>query len=278
MAGPLLQAAEAWCLIRQLARSDKTGPFPADAPEGPVITTFDDGSWELHRQPADVEVADLLGSLLPLCHPVNRSLVYAQVGQSLDGRIATVTGASHYINGCDGLDHLHRLRAISDIVVVGAGTADSDNPQLTVRRVDGDNPDRAVIDPRRRVSPEQVVFDQAAAPTFRLVGDAPCQADEIQVTGESSSVTPADIIRCLQARGYRRIFIEGGSQTVSRFLHAGCLDHLHLIVAPMIIGSGIPALQLPEIDELDGALRPETVPFRLGSDYLFDMRFRQPPF
>ncbi|TBW51553.1 RibD family protein [Marinobacter halodurans] len=277
MAGRPLHATEAWHLIRQLARSDMIGPYPADSPDGAALTLLGDGSWHLHRDPADAVVADLLACFLPLCHPALAPLVYAQVGQSLDGRIATVTGASHYINGCDGLDHLHRLRAIADVVVVGAGTADSDNPQLTVRRVDGDNPDRAIIDPRRRVSPDQVVFDQSAAPTFRLVHDAPCRADEIQVTCESATVTPADIIRCLQARGYRRIFIEGGGQTVSRFLHAGCLDHLHLIVAPMIIGSGIPALQLPEIDELDGALRPETVPFRLGSDYLFDMRFRPPP-
>ena len=64
-------------------------------------------------------------------------LVVAQLGQTLDGRIATVTGASKYINGDRALDHLHRLRAEVDAVIVGVGTVAADDPSLTVRRVDG---------------------------------------------------------------------------------------------------------------------------------------------
>ncbi|MEL6128139.1 MAG: RibD family protein, partial [Pseudomonadota bacterium] len=78
-------------------------------------------------------------------------VVVAQLGQTLDGRIATVTGASKYINGHSALDHLHRLRAHVDAVVVGVGTAIADDPQLTVRRVDGQSPARVVIDPRGRM-------------------------------------------------------------------------------------------------------------------------------
>ena len=64
-------------------------------------------------------------------------MVVGQIGQSLDGRIATATGHSQYINGAAGLAHLHRLRALVDAVVVGVGTAIADDPQLTVRRVAG---------------------------------------------------------------------------------------------------------------------------------------------
>src|SRR5207253_8868900 len=74
-----------------------------------------------------------------------------QLGQSLDGRVATETGHSHYINGPAGLNHLHRLRALVDAVVVGIGTALADDPQLTVRRVAGPQPARVVIDPRGRL-------------------------------------------------------------------------------------------------------------------------------
>src|SRR6201991_2834844 len=77
--------------------------------------------------------------------------VVGQLGQSLDGRIATETGHSHYINGPAGLAHLHRLRALVDAVVVGIGTALADNPQLTVRRVSGPHPARVVIDTRGRL-------------------------------------------------------------------------------------------------------------------------------
>src|SRR6516165_4745014 len=66
---------------------------------------------------------------------VDDLLVVGQIGQSLDGRAATSTGHSHYINGAEGLDHLHRLRALMDAVVVGVGTALADDPLLPVRRV-----------------------------------------------------------------------------------------------------------------------------------------------
>ena len=86
-------------------------------------------------------------------------LVIGQLGQTLDGRIATAVGHSHYVNGAVALDHLHRLRALVDAVVVGAGTVTADDPSLTVRRVDGDNPVRVVLTPeaecraRERCSP-----------------------------------------------------------------------------------------------------------------------------
>src|ERR1700678_615484 len=82
---------------------------------------------------------------------VDDLLVVGQIGQSLDGRAATTTGHSHYINGAEGLDHLHRLRALMDAVVVGVGTALADDPLLTVRRVAGPHPARVVIDPSGRL-------------------------------------------------------------------------------------------------------------------------------
>src|ERR1700744_525260 len=81
---------------------------------------------------------------------VDDLLVVGQIGQSLDGRAATSTGHSHYINGAEGLAHLHRLRALMDAVLVGVGTAIADDPLLTVRRVTGPHPARVVIDPKGR--------------------------------------------------------------------------------------------------------------------------------
>ncbi|WP_111495954.1 MULTISPECIES: RibD family protein [Marinobacter] len=276
MTRPTLDAETAWTLIQSLATQTTPGPCFLPGREEPVLTVGDRGDWQLHATPADRTADDLLQCFVPLCLPTRDPVVYAQVGQSLDGRIATVTGASQFINGDGGLDHLHRLRAVADIVVVGAGTAASDRPRLTVRRVEGSNPDRAVIDPNRRVDRDQSLFDQRQASTYCLVREQAEHADEIGIPCPSDCMTPEGIIAVLRERGYRRIFIEGGSCTVSHFLEAGCLDHLHVIVAPMIIGSGIPGIQLPAIDSLDGALRPEWASFNLGSDYLFDMRLRSP--
>ena len=78
-------------------------------------------------------------------------VVVGQCGQSIDARIATPSGHSHYINGEAGLAHLHRLRALVDAVVIGVGTAIADDPQLTVRRVNGPSPARVIIDPNGRL-------------------------------------------------------------------------------------------------------------------------------
>ena len=83
--------------------------------------------------------------------PVGRSFVVAQLGQSVDGRIATASGESRWINGDGALDHLHRVRACVDAVVVGIGTVVADDPLLNVRRVAGRNPARVVIDPSGRM-------------------------------------------------------------------------------------------------------------------------------
>ena len=86
-------------------------------------------------------------------------VVVGQIGQSIDGRIATVTGHSKYINGPAGLAHLHRLRALVDAVLIGIGTAVADDPLLTVRRCAGPSPARIVLDPRGRLSPAAKVLN-----------------------------------------------------------------------------------------------------------------------
>src|SRR5215470_8789505 len=90
--------------------------------------------------------------------PSGRPMVVGQIGQSLDGRIATPSGHSCYINGPEGIAHLHRLRALVDAVVVGAGTVRADDPQLTVRCVTGPNPVRVVIDPRGTLPAQSRAF------------------------------------------------------------------------------------------------------------------------
>ena len=115
--------------------------------------------------------SDLATLYLDLIAAIGRGpLVLAQVGQSLDGRIATESGHSRYINGGESLDHLHRLRALADAVVVGATTVALDNPRLTTRRVEGPSPTRVILDPHGRLAASANVFD-GSAPTL-LITDA----------------------------------------------------------------------------------------------------------
>jgi riboflavin biosynthesis pyrimidine reductase len=78
------------------------------------------------------------------------------------------------------------------------------------------------------------------------------------------------ILAALVERGLRRVLIEGGAETVSCFLAAGCLDRLHVIVAPIIIGSGRPGFVLSPIERADQALRVSMRTYRLDDEILFD--------
>ena len=125
-----------------------------------------DLSVDAHRAWAEVPHRIRAGEILPepweglfgtlrSPPPAAGCVTVGQIGQSLDGRIATLSGHSRYINGSQGLCHLHRLRALVDAVVVGVGTALADDPQLTVRHVGGPSPARIVVDPRGRIAPDR---------------------------------------------------------------------------------------------------------------------------
>src|SRR5262245_14527940 len=200
-------------------------------------------------------------------------MLVAQCGQSIDARIATPTGHSHYINGEAGLDHLHRLRALVDAVVIGVGTAVADDPQLTVRRVEGPSPARVIVDPSGRWPPSARVL--AADGVRRLVitkagapAKLPAGIEIVPLQPEDGRLAPAAMVAALAERGFRRILIEGGADTVSRFLAAGCLDRLHILVAPIILGGGQSSLTLPPIERVDEAIRAPMSVHLLGSHVL----------
>jgi riboflavin-specific deaminase-like protein len=271
-----IDAEQAWQLLLRVKGQQTPGEITAEDNNEPALTTLPGGGWVHHRPVESTHVDQLFTIFMPLCHPDSPqpTCVVGQIGQSLDGRIATPTGNSRYINGKDGLIHLHRLRAIADVVVIGAGTARADNPQLTVRGIEGTNPLRVMIDPRRSVPASHHLFADDNTSARRIVTDQPRTAGEWSTGEAGAQLTPAGIIELLQKKGLRRILVEGGSQTVGQFIAEGCLDRLHVTVAPMIIGSGVPAFRLPEIDNLDAALRPETRIYQLGSDVLYDMTLR----
>ena len=77
------------------------------------------------------------------------TITIAQLAQSIDGFIASRTGDANYVSGAEDREHLHRLRALVDAVVVGAQTVTADDPQLTTRTVPGPSPVRVIIDPQR---------------------------------------------------------------------------------------------------------------------------------
>lgn len=228
---------------------------------------------------ADHSLSSMNDSIMDALKPVvtsdlSRPYVVAQLGQSLDGRIATPTGCSKYISGSGALDFLHQLRASVDAVVVGIGTVLADDPLLNVRRVKGCNPARVIIDPNGRLPENAKCLTEDGTAVYVVRSGRNYDSGRAQVIFlpyEAQTIDPNTIINALFQQGLRRILIEGGSQTISNFITAGAIDRLYVLVAPIILGSGQAGLNLPPIDQLDEAIRPATRIYSLvDGDVLFD--------
>ena len=263
------------CVAADGAVSVTTG---GRAPASDVIIE-PDGMWRSTR-PLTADAGQVFDIYLPLCAPdPGRMTAIAHLGQSLDGRIATHTGNSHYVNGQANILHLHRLRALCDAVLVGAGTVRHDDPRLTVRHCPGRTGLRAVIDTNLGLDAGRNLFGDGAAPSILYCAEDSRRgrtklgdAEIIGLPRAGDWVDVSALYADLRARGVRALLIEGGGVTVSRFLAVRALTHLQVTIAPVIIGSGRPGIGLPLIDTLAEALRPPTRRFMMGEDVMFECR------
>ena len=222
-------------------------PLLADRPDA-VLAWHPGAGWESRLPPGD-ERSELLNLYLPMCSATSaRPMTVGHLGQSLDGFIATPSGDSQFVTGSDNIVHVHRMRALCDAVVVGAGTVAADDPQLTTRHVPGPNPLRVVFDPRRRLTPTFRVFTDPAVPTLYICARSLVAPGEGHMGDGVIAGIDADrpggeaeqVLRLLRARGCARVFVEGGGVTVSTFLEANLLDRLQIAIAPVLIGDGRP--------------------------------------
>jgi diaminohydroxyphosphoribosylaminopyrimidine deaminase / 5-amino-6-(5-phosphoribosylamino)uracil reductase len=266
-----------------LACEDDGALVPVEPGDPSAVVDWRPGfGWRRLRDAPGID-----GALVDLYAPIASAttampITLGHLGQSLDGFIATHSGDSQFVTGEENLRHMHRLRALCDAVVVGAGTVAADDPRLTTRHVSGPNPLRVVIDPMARLKSDYHVFQDGAAPTLYVYvkryvqGPAPTpgQAEVFGVTDGPNGPNLAELVAHLRGRGFCRIFVEGGGVTVSAFLAAGLLDRVQVAVAPMFIGGGRPAFRLPAANLLTECARPAYRVFRMGGDMLFDCDLR----
>ncbi len=277
--GPALRLATA--PLRFAWRDEALQSVDPGAPDS-VVTWVPDAGWQLDLPPADLRHG-VLDLWLPFCnaHP-DRPMAVGHLGQSIDGFIATPSGDSQFVTGRQNILHLHRLRALCSAVIVGAGTVAFDDPMLTTRHVAGPNPLRVIFDPARRLDGDYRLFTDAAASTIYACGRAHLRSGETHVgsaaivplASETPTTAAAELVAYLRERGAFRLFVEGGGVTVSAFLEAGLLDRLQIAIAPVIIGTGRPAIRLPAREALRDCTRPGYRVFAMGGDVLFDCDLR----
>lgn len=157
-----------------------------------------------------VESASITAQLRAYLHhrTTGRPFVYCKIAASLDGGTAAADGTSQWITGGESRVDGHRLRAESGVIVVGAGTVRADDPSLTVRHVDGPDPQRVVLG--------------SAPPGARV---HPC----VEWHG------PLDeLLDDLGRRGVLQVLVEGGATILRSFLNAELVDRFVVYVAPAL--------------------------------------------
>ncbi|HUR33351.1 MAG TPA: RibD family protein [Vicinamibacterales bacterium] len=277
------EAAASSGATRAFAIASRGELLPVEAADPKAVVIWRVGvGWESTLAPTDPRRA-LLDLYLPITSATSaRPVTIGHLGQSLDGFIATHSGESQYVTGEENILHLHRMRALCDAVIVGAGTVAADDPQLTTRRVPGPNPLRVVLDPSRRLAEHYKVFTDDSAETLYICTERVLQPGETfmgraavrTVNDAPNGMDAAAVLALLRERGCHRIFVEGGGVTVSMFLQADLLDRLQVAIAPLIIGNGRPAIRLPARDALSECRRPRYRVFRMGDDVFFDCDLR----
>ena len=200
--------------------------------------------------------------------------IFGHLAQTLDGYIATESGESRYISSIDNLEHLHMLRAISDVVLVGSNTVKFDNPKLTTRLVKGPNPMRVVIDKNDTIKNSSNLLKNKDRKGFKIVSDKlkpngknifslPLKKDEFRIT---------DIIFLLKSLGNKIIFIEGGGNIISHFYRKKCLNRLHLCISPILIGRGINSFIIDKDVKINEAKMKKINYIKMGKDILCNIK------
>jgi diaminohydroxyphosphoribosylaminopyrimidine deaminase / 5-amino-6-(5-phosphoribosylamino)uracil reductase len=188
--------------------------------------------------------------IAPWAKHITTGLPYVslKLALSLDGRIATRTGASKWVTGPDARAKVHLLRARNDAVAIGIGTAIADDPRLTVRDAPGDSPVRVVFDTKLRLPVSSRLVQSAnELSTWVLCGlDAPEEAEanlirhgveclRAPLATEGRLDAPA-ALRLLAQRGIVTLMVEGGAELAGSFLAGRFADELHAFIAPILLG------------------------------------------
>ncbi len=198
----------------------------------------------------------------------------AHLAQTMDGYIATKSGESKYISSRENLIHIHMIRAISDVILVGNKTVELDNPMLTTRMVKGPSPMRLIIDKDNKLSNKYNVFKNPDDSGYKIIQDTVTTKlnNIFQLPLVKNKFDAHDICILLKKLQKKIIFIEGGGATISDFYTKNRLNRLHICISPSILGKGRSSFILEKKDSLDEVAQHPTKYFKMGQDILCDIK------
>lgn len=192
---------------------------------------------------------------LSVIHHLNSKLphIFIHSAISLDGYLATSSGHSHWIGNEENLIHAHRLRALLDAVLVGGKTVINDKPTLNVRHVEGDNPIRLVLS--NKCKDLSSLKATSECKTY-LLRDSAYDYDNctnhfdkiISFSGTCKKEKLTHLLRQCKNENINSILVEGGGTTLSSFVETKLAKIVQFHISPMLFGSGIKALKLPEVN------------------------------
>lgn len=213
-----------------------------------------------------------------------RPFVTLKLASTLDGKVAAPDGTSRWITGDAAREEVHHLRRRADAVLVGAGTAEADDPRLTCRLpgFDGSQPRRVLVDSSGRTPPAGRLFDRSAPTTVLTTDAAPAECRAAwsdagaEVVGVSPSETGVDLhvgLRLLGDGGICHVLCEGGPTIAASLVAAGLVDRILLYLAPKLVGGDAPGILGWGVKTLADAWELEIVGVeRIGDDLRLEAR------
>ena len=220
----------------------------------------------------DKSLKEIALIVIPLLMKYKKFFI-AQLGQSLDGKIALFNGNSHYINSKKSILYLHALRSICDGLLVGVNTVIKDNPLLTTRNMKGSSPMRIIIDPSLKLTNRLNIFKDGNKNIVFTQKDSNKKLNNTTIYKLPKKNFTKSVHQKIINLNFNYILVEGGATTISNFLEQELLDIMQFIIAPIIIGSGIDSIKLKSISSLKNALRPKSHLYKLGDEMIASLEF-----
>jgi len=205
-----------------------------------------------------------------------RTLVTLSYAQSLDGSIARERGKPLALSGPESMRLTHQLRAAHDAILVGIGTVQADDPQLTVRLVEGKSPTPIILDSKLEISPKARLFQNPKKPIVVCLESKVDSIKARDILRAGATLLPAKpddedrlslphLLNELPHLGIKSVMVEGGAKVIGAFIRQNLVDRVMLTVTPVYVG-GLKALEHPLNDSPELG---ETMVFPAGRDIIF---------